>query len=730
LSTTPNTNENGGIGNGIEKVLAHAQDETRRKLGDAIKKQEDTGTSLMDILRQDLDRTMFRKIWSFLNQPTSGKADQKVKDVLRDQGVMSSEDWEELQGDEQYDPRIGKLLVDSAQITEEQLMDAVAQHERGGQTVWRVLVNRGLVSPKQIADARTTAAHAEERGDESGLIQVLLRSGLLNADQMAAAIDAHKETGRTIPQVVIDREMAKADELGAALGKAWDTEYVELGDGNVPPELTKMLPEHLARQYKIIPVLGEEDYIVLAMADPTNMSARSFFGMMTTKNVKTVFAFEQEIIDAIDTSYAKPVAAAAPAAADKSLSPLERIKARLRGSAQVDEGIVSMAEDVGVISLVASIMEGAINSRATDIHLEPQTYGLRVRYRIDGMLYDIMNLPVNLMAEVISRVKVLAGMDITERRHPQDGHFTIDIQEKRYDLRVATLPTVTGEKLVLRLLNPEDVFMGLRELGLEGSQLAVLQDAIAKPHGMVLVTGPIGSGKTSTLYAALSEVDIFTRNVVTIEDPVEYQLPGINQVQVDMRVDRTFATMLRAVLRQDANVMMVGEIRDEDTAHVAVRAAMTGHWVISTLHTNDAVGAIDTLQHLKVPAYLIASSVVAVVAQRLIRKVCPACREAFEPDAAMLADLGLTATTAADMTFYKPVGCDECFQTGYKGRTGLFEVLQMDDKIKKMMLSNATRDRISKHARTHGMGSLMEYGVKKIAAGITTPEEVLRVTTL
>jgi len=354
---------------------------------------------------------------------------------------------------------------------------------------------------------------------------------------------------------------------------------------------------------------------------------------------------------------------------------------------------------------------------------------LRVRYRIDGMLYDIMNLPEKLHAGVVSRVKVLAGMDVTERRHPQDGHFDIEVVNRKFDLRVATVSTVLGEKLVLRLLNTEDVFRGLRELGLEPEDLETLQGAIAQPHGMILVTGPTGSGKTTTLYAALSQIDILTQNVITIEDPVEYQLPGINQIQIDLRVDRTFANMLRSALRQDADVMMVGEIRDDDTARVAVRAAMTGHLVFSTLHTNSAVNAVATLGHLGVQPYLINGALVSVVAQRLVRRVCQECREAYKPQAKMLRAIGMTPQGARGSTFYRAVGCEKCFQTGYRGRMGVFEIFRMTDGLRDLVLGEASEEAILKQARSEGMTTLLEDGVKKTLAGVTTIEELLRVTT-
>jgi type II secretory ATPase GspE/PulE/Tfp pilus assembly ATPase PilB-like protein len=450
---------------------------------------------------------------------------------------------------------------------------------------------------------------------------------------------------------------------------------------------------------------------------------------MASKDVVPVLAFDKDLLEALKREHAR-TQPEAPAAGAPARSPLTRLKERLQGAAGSMQEMATMVERMGVVDVVTSIIEGAINSRATDIHLEPQSYGLRVRYRIDGMLYDVMTLPEKMEEEIIARVKVLSNMDVTERRHPQDGHCSIEIGEKTYDMRAATLPTVLGEKLVLRMLSADEVFLGLRELGLEPEQLRTVEAAVARPYGMILVTGPIAAGKTSTLYAALSEIDIFTRNVVTIEDPVEYRLPGINQVEIDHRVDRTFANMLRAVLRQDANVMMVGEIRDEDTAAVAVRAAMTGHMVFSTLHANDAVGAIGALRHLGIPAYLVTSAVHTVAAQRLVRKVCPRCREPYTPDESLLRAAGLDPQEVRRMIFYKAVGCKECYRTGYRGRTGIFEILSMDETIKSMVLAGAGHDEIVKSARERGMMSLMQAGVKKVQEGAVTLEELLRVTTL
>ncbi|MFW5923804.1 MAG: GspE/PulE family protein, partial [Planctomycetota bacterium] len=497
----------------------------------------------------------------------------------------------------------------------------------------------------------------------------------------------------------------------------------DLNEVEVEPEALQLLPEHLARENLMIPITRQDDTVRVAMANPQDMACQESFRMLVDMDISPVLAFEQDILDAIDREYART-----PEEPEEDIGALERLKRRLQKVSPAEQEVVSLAEDAGVISLVASIVEGAVNSRATDIHLEPQAESLRVRYRIDGLLYDIMNLPENLHNEVISRVKVLADMDITERRRPQDGHFTIDAREREYDIRVATLPTVLGEKLVLRLLNPEDLFRGLRELGLEEDQLGILNQAIDEPYGMILATGPIGSGKTTTLYALLSEVDILTQNVVTIEDPVEYQLPGINQVQVDRRIERNFPDMLRSVVRQDANVMMVGEIRDPETANVAVGAARTGHLLLSTMHTNDAAGALITLQHLGVPNFLVANSVTTVIAQRLVRKICPHCREPHEPEDALIQSMQVSEEQRSNITFYRADGCDECFQTGYIGRTGIFEVLQLGPEIRHLVLSDADRSEIVDISREEGMLTLQEAGMNKVRMGITTLEEVARVT--
>jgi type II secretory ATPase GspE/PulE/Tfp pilus assembly ATPase PilB-like protein len=376
------------------------------------------------------------------------------------------------------------------------------------------------------------------------------------------------------------------------------------------------------------------------------------------------------------------------------------------------------------VQLVNTIFEGAIQARATDIHIEPQLPRMRVRYRIDGMLFDALTVLPTLEMPVISRIKILADMDITERRLPQDGHITIDIAGQEYNMRVATIPTTYGEKLVLRLLSKNNVITGLKQLGLAPEDERRIRSLITKPQGMILVTGPIGSGKTTTLYSALNEVNILTNNIVTIEDPVEYQLAGINQVEVDTKAGLTFASGLRSILRQDADILMVGEIRDVETAIVAVRAALTGQQLFSTLHTVDTPSAITTLENFGIQPYLIASALSGVVAQRLVRRVCTACRRWYTPSPAVVKQIGLPSDH--EHRFAYGAGCEECYYTGYLGRTGLFEILLVSDTIRHLIIERAGEKALQTAAMQEGMHTLAQSGIKKILQGITTPQEVMR----
>ena len=392
---------------------------------------------------------------------------------------------------------------------------------------------------------------------------------------------------------------------------------------------------------------------------------------------------------------------------------------------QLMQQLGGSVQNVQPVVLVSSVIDLAVNTRATDIHFDPTELGLTARIRIDGMLHDILEIPKPVQPNVVARIKILADMDISETRRPQDGHISLTIGDRRFDLRVSALPTFRGEKLTLRVLDSSGGVPKLSELGMEKSDRLIFEEIITKPQGMTLVTGPTGSGKTTTLYASLARINYRIYNIITLEDPVEYQLAGINQVQVNPSIDLTFASTLRASLRQDPDTILVGEIRDFETASIAIRAAMTGHRVFSTIHANTAPDAVNTLMNMDVRPFLITSSILCILAQRLVRKLCPDCREAHEPEPEVLEELGIKKSAAG--TIYRPAGCDSCNQSGYLGRTAVYELLRMTPAIKQSILGEKTIEQITKKARSEGMRSLFEKGVDKVLEGMTSVDEVFRV---
>ncbi|MBT4820551.1 MAG: type II/IV secretion system protein, partial [Lentisphaerae bacterium] len=492
--------------------------------------------------------------------------------------------------------------------------------------------------------------------------------------------------------------------------------YVNLTLCEIAPDDARLLPEELSRNYCVIPTKKEADRLSVAMADPKEVSTIDDLSMLTGCEIAPLLAWRADIHDAINRFFPDGTVGKEESAEQASAS-VKDVR---------EEGLDALVESASVTDLVASIVEGAIHAEATDIHLEPQTKDLRVRYRIDGMLYDVMTVPQSIQAPLISRVKILAKMDITQKRAPQDGHFAMLIGEREFDMRIATLPTSLGERLVIRLLNPANLFLGLKQLGLSQDAFEQVERLIHSPNGMILVTGPIGSGKTTTQYAALNQINILTDSIVTIEDPIEYELPGINQVQVDARTDCTFANILRAVLRQDVNKLLVGEIRDRETAAIAVRASVTGHLVFTTLHTRDAVGAITNLVNLDVPRFLIAGSVLAIVNQRLVRKICQNCKEEYSPEERVLRDLGYKGDIPDDLIFARGRGCNACYHTGYRGRTGIFEVLSMTEEIRGLVRGNAPEADIMAAAMTAGGRSLLSDAMRKVKKQITSVDEVAR----
>ncbi|NOY44838.1 MAG: type II secretion system ATPase GspE [Deltaproteobacteria bacterium] len=545
----------------------------------------------------------------------------------------------------------------------------------------------------------------------------------MTPDEAAQVREAAAERGVSALEALRGLALADDREVSRALAEAYGLEWIgEIRTAEVPAAWVRRVPISFARRHRCLPVEEDGERIVVAVADPTDTRVLHDLRVLFGRPLRAVVAPSAALEQAVNRVYEE--------GSDRAEEIMEELaEGSLEGLAQELEeprDLLDAAEEAPVIRLVNGILFQAVKDRASDIHIEPFERELQIRYRIDGVLYPVLTPPKALQAPITSRVKVMAGLDIAEKRLPQDGRIRIKIAGKDIDIRVSVLPTAHGERVVLRLLDKSAVLLDLEQLGLEGERLEAFKNLIRKPHGILLVTGPTGSGKTTTLYAALSRINSRDVNIITVEDPIEYQLQGIGQIQVNPKIDLTFAAGLRSILRQDPDVIMVGEIRDAETAEIAIQASLTGHLVFSTLHTNDAAGAMTRLVEMGVEPFLVASSILAVLAQRLVRVLCPACREAYDPPAGALEELGLDPSFAGPL--YRPVGCPECRHTGYRGRTGIYELLSVDDAVRELVMQRANSVSIKEAGRRSGMITLREDGARKVAAGITSAEEVLRVT--
>ena len=523
-------------------------------------------------------------------------------------------------------------------------------------------------------------------------------------------------------------------EMGAIDGKAYaqalashyGLPYVErLPDDGTAAECVPILPINFAKRYQVLPVRRDGECIVLATADPSALGPIDDVRMLLHKPIKVVVAPGPVIVDAINRIYDL----AANSATDLMEGLDEERLELMATDFEETQDLLDADEEAPIIKLINSLLFQAVKDRASDIHIEPFERDLTVRFRIDGILYDIISPPKRFQPVIISRVKIMAGLNIAEKRLPQDGRIRIKLAGKDVDIRVSTVPTAYGERVVMRLLDRSATILQLDELGLNGHKLELVDTLIHQSHGIILVTGPTGSGKTTTLYAGLSRINTTDKNIITIEDPIEYQLHGVGQIQVNPKIELTFASGLRSILRQDPDVIMVGEIRDAETAKIAIQAALTGHLVFSTLHTNDSCGAITRLIDMGIEPFLVASSVIAVMAQRLIRRVCPSCRDAYRPSVEELRQLGMSADRLEGNSVYRTgPTCADCKHTGYRGRLGIHELLMIDDEVRNLTMKAADSASIRRVAAAKGMNSLREDGAEKVLAGMTTVEEVLRVT--
>ncbi len=563
---------------------------------------------------------------------------------------------------------------------------------------------------------------------------VLVKTGKITQQQLQQGLALQKEKGGRIGSALVKLGVISEKELVEFLSQHFGVPAIDLTRVEVDEGVIKIIPAEVARKYTILPVAKVGAKITLAMIDPTNVFAMDDIKFMTGYNVDPVVSSESALRTSIDKYYGSTHAIELKKVMEDLTEPTTDSSLEVLDDEQdIDlDTLEKESEEAPVVRLVNIILTDAIKRGASDIHIEPYEKDYRVRYRIDGVLYEMMHPPLRLREAITSRVKILSKLDIAEKRLPQDGRIKIKtrIQERVKDLdyRVSVLPTIFGEKIVLRLLDKDNLMLDMTRLGFEADSLRRFEQAILKPYGMVLVTGPTGSGKTNTLYSALQRINTPEVNIITAEDPVEFNLPGINQVQMKEQIGLNFAAALRSFLRQDPNIILVGEIRDFETAEVAIKAAMTGHLVLSTLHTNDAPSSINRLMNMGIEPFLVATSVHLIVAQRLVRRICSACKEPTEAPPAALVNVGFTEREAKTVKLFKGKGCDRCSNTGYKGRVGLYEVMEINDDVRELILSGASAVELRNKAIEIGMISLRGSGLQKLRDGVTSIEEVVRET--
>jgi type IV pilus assembly protein PilB len=557
---------------------------------------------------------------------------------------------------------------------------------------------------------------------------ILVKRGVIGPDQLA---EAKRMNGVALEDALVKLGYADPGDVAKAKAEQFGMEYVQLDEIQIPETVVSLVPESLARENVVMPLSQENGMIKVIMHDPNDFETVDKLRFVLNREIEVALAPKQAIVEAINQYYGsssketESVDSMLQEWTDTALDDIDESGAAAGGMGKanlLEEG------DAPIIKLVHLIIQEAVTSRASDIHIEPFTDRVRIRYRIDGVLMERDSPPRRLLASIVSRIKIMGSIDIAEKRRPQDGRIKILVAGKDIDLRVSILPTSHGQSVVMRILDRDNIKVGLRDLGFGDDDWKRFSQLIKRPNGILLVTGPTGSGKTTTLYAALNELNRPDVKIITAEDPVEYYLPGVNQCEVRAKIGMTFARIIRAMLRQNPNILLVGEIRDEETANTAIQASLTGHLVFSTLHTNDAPSAITRLVDIGVQPFLVASSVMAIMAQRLVRKVCPKCKQRVEPPAHILAALGLKPELAKKANFSRGKGCSHCNKTGYRGRMGIFELMALTSQVREMTFKGEPTQNIRKIARKQGMHTLFEDGMIKVLKGQTTLEEVLRIT--
>lgn len=555
--------------------------------------------------------------------------------------------------------------------------------------------------------------------------EYLIEKGIINKEQLQEALEEHKRTNHNTGEVLVKRGFAKEEDIAQALSEQLGFTFVDLSSYQIPPAALELIPADMARKWQIIPILKTGDSLTVATTNPLDLTVIDELERLVNLSIEPVLATPSGINKAIAKYYGE----------EDLYSKVERVD-RERETLTTTElaekelpKLIQEATQAPVIKLVNKLISDAVKIEASDIHIEPQDNSFYCRYRVDGTLQKPTNLDPKLQPAVISRIKIMANIDIAEKRLPQDGRIQLDIEGRNIDLRVATFPTIYGEHVAIRILDKSMGILKLEELGFEEETLERFKSVITRPYGLILVTGPTGSGKTTTLYSVLNTINDSNKNIITLEDPVEYTIKGIHQSQVNARAGLTFASGLRSIVRLDPDIIMIGEIRDKETAEIAIHSALTGHLVFSTLHTNDAASACTRLIDIGIEPYLLSSSLTAILAQRLVRKLCLKCKKEYQHSEEELLLIGESKGRNQEKTsFYKEVGCQECYLTGFKGRTGMFELLTPTDKLKELIAKKSSAHELLDEAKRVGMKTLREGGLSKVEAGITSLSEVLRVT--
>jgi len=577
-------------------------------------------------------------------------------------------------------------------------------------------------------------------GKRPGIGQILIQRGVITEQQLREALDEQRKSSSAekLGAILVRLGHATEDDVALAYAQQMGVEVVDFAKTPVEKDVLRSLPRQTVDRYMCLPVRRLEDgTLLVAMADPGDVVAKDDIRRQTGSNIKVVAATPSEIRETIGRVYdlldeEEFQSSLKQVEESRTLSVQDQKATSELGG---DDGSMGMGDDMStdisqmppIVKMCTSIIKQAIRDGCSDIHIEPSRTRVRIRYREDGVLREVMPLPKYVHAPLISRIKIMGNMDIAEKRIPQDGHVHVRVDKREFDLRISTIPTTNGEKAVLRILDQSNVLIGLDKLGFLPDTLASLEELVAQPNGMILSTGPTGHGKTTTQLSILSKLNSVTKNIMTIEEPVEYQVPNINQVEVNRKAGLTFANALRSFLRQDPDIIMVGEIRDLETAEIAIQAALTGHLVLSTLHTNDAPSAVTRLVDMGVEPFLISASVIGVLAQRLARRICPECKQEWEPPEEMLRPFGWDPSQNGNQVFYRGAGCDYCRGTGYKGRVGIFEFMTVNSEIQELIVRRAPLADVREAARANGMRTLREDGFRKVLLGITTPDEVQRV---